>query len=110
MSLRTDYTGNYDVKVAEARAAGRTSILTDNLATITAAMATAATAGKSTFTVTITVGYQPQDIRTAGNLWYAYKSGIEEALSSEDIMSNEVTVSLNTSDQVTTQVDLDFTF
>lgn len=110
MSLRTDYTGAYDTKVAEARAAGRTSILTDNLASITTAMATAATAGQSTFTVTITVGYQPQDIRTAGNLWSAYKSGIEEALASEDVMSNEVEVELNTSDTVTTQIDLNFTF
>lgn len=110
MSLRTDFTGAYDTKVAEARAAGRTSIVTDNMAFITSEMATAAAAGNSTFTVTITVGYQPSDIRTAGNLWSAYKSGIEEALSSEDVMSNEVTVALNTTDAITTQVDLNFTF
>ena len=110
MSLRTDYTGAYDTKLAEARAAGRDNVLVTNLAAITSAMATAATAGNSTFTVTVTVGYQPQDIRTAGNLWSAFKSGMEEALSSEDIMSNEVSVTLNTSDSIATQVDLNFTF
>ena len=51
MSLRTDYTGAYDTKVAEARAAGSTSILTTNLATITSEMATAAGQGLQTFTV-----------------------------------------------------------
>jgi len=110
MSLRTDFTGAYDTKIAEARTAGKDSILTTNLAYITAQMALASGAGKQSFTVTITVSYQPQDIRTAGNLWEAYKSGVEEGMASEDVVGNEVSVELNTSDTVTTQVDLVFSF
>lgn len=110
MSLRTDYTGAYDSKIAEARAAGLTLVGTTNLATITTEMATAAAAGLQTFTVTLAIGYQPQDIRAGGNLWEAFKSGCLQALAAEDIAGNEVTVTLNTSDTVTTSVDLNFTF
>ena len=110
MSLRTDYTGGLDTKLSEARSAGRTSILTDNLATIQSEMATAATKGQKTFTITLSIGFQPQDIRTGGNLWYAYQSGAQEALYSEDLMNNDVTITLNTDDTVTTAMDLNFTF
>ena len=45
-----------------------------------------------------------------GPLWPAYQSGIYSALFSQDIMENEVTVSLNLNDLVTTSVNLNFTF
>lgn len=110
MSLRTDYTGALDTKLAEARTAGLTLVGTTSIATITSEMATAATAGIKEFTVTLTIGYQPQDIRTGGCLWEAFKSGCEQALSVEDIMGNEVTVALNLTDTVNTQLDLNFSF
>lgn len=110
MSLRTDFTGSLDSKLAEARAAGRTAIVTTNLAAITSAMSTSAAAGKKKFTVSYAVSYQPADLRLKGPLWEAYKSGVLEGLASEDIMGNEVTVELNTSDQLNTSVDLKFSF
>jgi cytochrome c553 len=45
-----------------------------------------------------------------GPLWPAYRSGILAALYYQDIMENEVTVNLNTSDQINTAVDLIFHF
>ena len=110
MSLRTDYTGALDTKLAEARVAGRDLVLVTNLASITTDMAAAAAQGKKEFTISLPVAYQPQDLRLAGPLWEAYKSGVEEAVSSEDVMGNEVTVSLNTDDTVDTAVDLAFSF
>lgn len=44
-----------------------------------------------------------------GPLWPAFQSGMYAALYSQDIMENEVVVSLNTSDQLATSVDLVFT-
>lgn len=110
MSLRTNFTGALDTKLAEARAAGRTAVVTTNLAAITSAMDTAAAAGKKIFTVNYAVSYQPADLRLKGPLWHAYKSGVLEGLSSEDIMGNEVTVELNVADQLSTSIDLKFTF
>ena len=110
MSLRTDYTGALDTKLAEARSNGFTFIKTTNLADITSGMAAAAAQGKKKFTLNFSVSYQPSDLRLLGPLWLAYKSGIMEALASEDIMENEVTVELNTSDQLATSIDLNFDF
>lgn len=42
MSLRTDYTGALDTKLAAARDAGRTWVLTTNIADLTTAMTNAA--------------------------------------------------------------------
>ena len=110
MSLRTDYTGSLDTKLAEARTTGRSSVLVDNLAYIQSEMAAASAKGLKKFTVTISIGYQPQDIRVGGNLWSAYQSGIQEALYSEDLMNNDVSIELNTTDTVETKADLVFTF
>lgn len=110
MSLRTDYTGAMDTKLAEARAAGRDFVLVTNLASITSGMAAAAAKGQRAFTLTYGVTYQPSDLRLEGPLWEAYRSGILEGLASEDIMNNEVGVALNTSDTLSTSVDLNFDF
>lgn len=110
MSLRTTYTGALDTKLAEARDAGSDSILVTNLAAITSAITAAANAGKKKFTVNIAVTYQPADIRALGLLWEAYKTGVVQALASEDVMMNEVVVKLNTSDQLSTSLDLNFQF
>jgi hypothetical protein len=110
MSLRTDYTGSLDTKLAEARQAGRDFVLVTNLAAITSGMASAAAQGKKAFNLNFGVSYQPQDLRLEGPLWKAYSSGILEGLASEDVMNNEVTVKLNTSDSLNTSIDLDFDF
>lgn len=110
MSLRTNYTGALDSKLAEARAAGVTAVATTNLAAITSAMSAAAARGQKKFTVNFSVSYQPADLRLLGPLWEAYKTGVLQALAAEDLMGNEVTVSLNTSDQLATSIDLKFQF
>jgi len=110
MSLRTDYTGSMDAKLAQARQAGYDWVTVTNLANITTGMATAAGQGKKAFTLTYAATFQPSDLRLEGPLWQAYKSGVSEGLTSEDIMQNEVTIKLNTSDTLSTSVDLDFDF
>jgi hypothetical protein len=110
MSLRTDYTGPLDAALLAARAAGVTEISVTSLATITAAMAAAAASGIKIFTVKLTVQFQPADIRLGGCLWHAYQTGILQALASEDIMGNEVSVELDTSDVLVTSVSLNFSF
>lgn len=110
MSLRTTYSGALDAKLAEARDSGYDAVLVTNLAAITAAMTAAANAGKKKFTVNFSVSYQPADLRLLGPLWEAYKTGVIQALASEDLMVNEVVVVLNTSDQLNTSIDLKFTF
>ena len=110
MSLRTDYTGAFDTGLAEARAAGSDFVLVTNLASITSDMALAADQGKREFTLNYTVTYQPSDLRLLGPLWRAFQTGVTEGLASEDLMLNEVTVSLNTSDSLSTSVDLIFDF
>jgi Mrp family chromosome partitioning ATPase len=110
MSLRTNFTGTLDAKLAQARTAGYNSVLTDSLTAITTAMTNAGNQGKSTFTVNIAVTYQPADLRLLGALWYAYQTGVVEALAEQDIMMNEVTAVLNTSDQLATSLDLKFAF
>lgn len=115
MSLRTDYTGALDTKLAEARAAGRNVVIDSSnepnpVSGLTDAITAAANSGKKTFTYTASVGYQSADIRTGGFLWEAYRTGIIQGLAEQDIMLNENDVQLNLSDQQTTQVDINFTF
>jgi hypothetical protein len=110
MSLRTTYTGAYDTKVAQARQAGYDAILVTNLVTLTTAMTNAANKGLSTFTYDYVASYQSTDLRLQGNLWEAYKTGTLQALASENIMFNEVSVSLDLSDSIDTLVVLSFVF
>jgi hypothetical protein len=110
MSFRTTYTGALDAKLAQARAAGNDFILVTNLAAITTELTNAANKGQKSFTISYDVTYQPSDLRAQGPLWKAYSTGILEALASQDIMNNEVTVKLNTADTLSTKVDLIFNF
>ena len=110
MSLRTNYTGALDTKLAEARTAGSDTILVTNLAAITTAMAAAAAKGQKKFTVNIGVSYQAADLRALGPLWSAFQSGVFQAMASQDVTNNEVAVALNTSDQLNTSLDLKFQF
>jgi hypothetical protein len=110
MTLRTTYTGTVNSKLAEAKQAGSDWVLVTNLATITTEMTAAANKGQRAFTLSYDVTYQPSDLRAQGPLWKAFQTGVIEALATEDVMVNEVSVSLNTSDTLTTKVDLKFDF
>lgn len=110
MALRDTYRTALDAKLIEARDAGITWVSVTNLAAITAAMSAAAAQGKVNFTITLPVSYQPSDLRLNGKLLDAFKTGIYSALSDQNIMKNEVVANLNLGDQLTTQMDLVFTF
>ncbi len=115
MSLRTSYTGAPDTKLAEARVEGRAMIIDENnepnpLADVVNAMAAAAAAGKKVFVYTATVSFQPADLRLKGPLWEAFRSGVLQGLLEQDIMLNEAAVTLNTGDQLSTAIDIKFTF
>jgi len=110
MSFRTTYTGALDTKLAEARAAGQTFIVTTNIAAINTGLTDAANKGQKKFTLTYSVSYQPSDLRLLGPLYEAFKTGVEQGLASQDIMGNEVTVKLNTTDNLATSIDMLFTF
>jgi secreted protein with Ig-like and vWFA domain len=110
MSLRLTYTGALDTKLAQARTAGSDFVGVDNLAAITTGLSAAAAKGQKKFTLNYPVSYQPADLRLLGPLWEAFKSGVEQGLAAQDIMGNEVVVKLNTSDQLSTSIDLSFSF
>lgn len=110
MSLRTTYTGALDTKLAEARDAGSDWVTVTNLAGITTGLTNAANKGQRKFTLNFAATYQPADLRLLGALWLAFQSGVLQGLASEDVMNNEVTVKLNTSDQLSTSIDLVFSF
>jgi len=113
MSLRSNFTGALDAKLAEARAAGRNVVIDRNnepdpVSGLSNAMAAAALQGKKSFTYNAPATFQPEDLRLDGDLWQAYRSGILQGLFEQDIMANEVDVKLNVSDQVNTSVDIIF--
>lgn len=110
MSLRTNFTGTLDSKLADARTNGYTAVTVTILADLTTQMAVAANRGMKKFTYTFVATYQPADLRLLGPLWEAFKSGVEQGLYSQDIMGNEFNVVLNTSDQLSTGIDLNFDF
>jgi hypothetical protein len=115
MSLRTDYTGTLDTKLAEAITEGRKIVIDENnepnpVAALSTALAAAANKGQKEFTYTASVGYQPEDLRQLGPLWMAFKTGVVQGLAEQQILETEFTVELNTSDQLATKVDITFTF
>ena len=113
MSLRTSYSGPLAVALDAARVAGLAIVESAPGVPQTAlvnAMVAAANRGEAAFTYTAGVNFQPDDLRMMGPLWYAFQTGVYQALANEDIMLNEVDVDLNTSDQIMTQVDIRFDF
>jgi hypothetical protein len=116
MSLKTDYfdgaTG-LQTQVNNAFDAGVTFVAVTNLAAISAALISAAAAGKTKFTVTLLTSYQPSTLRgNNGNnlILKAYLAGISKALADQDVYNYEVTPTLNITDSVDTKIDLNFNF
>ena len=109
MTLRTDYGGALDTALASAKTAG-IAFVTSNLSSISTSMQNAAVQGKKSFTITLPVTFQPDDLKLYGPLWYAYSSGVEYQLGVEEIYNNEVSVELNESDTNALQLDLSFSF
>ena len=99
-----------DTALAAARDAGYQQVTVTAVATISSALVIAAGKGQKVFTVNISLSYDPADLRLEGPKWDAYQSGVAQGLAENDIMANEYAIVLNTSDSVSTSMDLNFSF
>ena len=115
MSLKTDYlNGSTGIQnqLDLAFAAGATLVST-NLSAISTALIANAALGLTTFTINVVTSFNPVGLRgNKGNnlLAKAYFAGIQDGLAAEAIYEYECAPVLNTSDTVSTSVDLNFTF
>lgn len=120
MSLKDAYYENstgFLAKTAAARDAGVALVGTQagegQYNTIVAGLEDAAAKGLVKFQVRVPVTFNPTALRgnNGDNLIFkSFASGVVQALSSQNIYSNEVSVVLNLSDTVNTYLDLNFTF
>ena len=115
MTLKTDYydglTG-LNQQMNDAFDAGVAYVVT-NTATLTTALTTAASEGKTTFTVTIATTYKPTPMRannTNNLLAKSYLAGITQGLANSDIYSYECEPTLNVADNSILRIDFSFNF
>jgi hypothetical protein len=113
MSLKTDY--GLASALHTAFVAGQTYIGTAlapgvAYASLQSALVAAAAQGKTQFTVTVSVTHAPGTLRLSGKYYETFCDGVYSALAIEDIYSSEVTVALNTTDNITTSIDFVFDF
>ncbi len=80
-----------------------------NSAAISAELITKASSGVRTFTLTLAVTFEPNNLRLKGTHRDTFFAGITKGFSDEDIYSYEVVPVLNESDTVNLQIDLNFT-
>ena len=99
--LQTQLDNSFDAGVA---------LITANRAAISSALIAAAAAGNVAFVVTLTTSYLPDYLRLKGLLLKAYLCGISSALAVENVYAYECVPTLNTSDNMSTRIDLNFTF
>lgn len=113
MSLRTTYMGALGSSYSSARAAGRLMICDVGgtpVSALVTQMTNSAASGNTNFTYRASVTFQPADLRLQGPLWTAFKTGVMEGLASQDVLINEYTMSLDTTDSVNTYLIINFTF
>jgi len=111
MSLKTDYldgANGFTQQMAGVYAAGAQFVV-DNRAAIQASLESNAAQGNKTFTLSLLTVFEPVNLRLEGNHMNTYFSGIRSGLLAEEIYQHEVAITLNTSDQTDTYVDLAFT-
>lgn len=115
MTLKSDYydglTG-LNQQMNDAFDAGAAYVVT-NTATLAAALITAASEGKTAFTVTLVTSYKPVPMRANNGdnlLKKAYFAGITQGLANSDVYSYECTPGLNVSDSLTLKIDFVFNF
>ena len=112
MSLKTDYlngsTGFYE-QMDDVFAQGEAWV-TSNSSTISAGLITNAAKGLKTFTINAGVAFEPSNLRLLGLHWKSFQAGVISGLAAQNIYNYECVVSLNTSDSLSTSIDLNFTF
>jgi len=112
MSLKTDYlqgANGFTAQMADVFAQGQAYVIA-NLATLTTELQTNAAKGVKSFKVTLLSPFEPSNLRLKGLHMQTYFSGISAGLMAQEIYNYEVTIALNTSDNVDTKVDLNFSF
>jgi len=116
MSLKTDYfdglTGLHQKEI-DAFNAGVTFVNVSNLSTISAEMVNAASAGKTSFVVSITTSYLPNVLRGSRGdnlIAKSYLAGVRKALSDQSVFEYECTPTLNIADPLNVKIDLNFNF
>ena len=112
MSLKTDYldgANGFTQKMANVFAQGEAFVIT-NLATLTTQLQTFSAQGVKKFTITLPATFEPANLRLKGIHMNTYFAGIRAGLAAQDIYDYEVTVGLNTSDNINTSIDLTFSF
>lgn len=110
MSLKTDYldgANGFTQKMATVFAAGEQFVV-DNRAAIQADLESNAAQGNKAFTTSYLTAFEPTYLRLEGNHMNTYFSGIRSGLLAEELYEHEVVITLNTSDQTDTYVDLKF--
>lgn len=70
----------------------------------------AASAGNTTFTISVLTGFEPSNLRLKGVHMQTYFAGIIHELAEQGIFSLYVSLALNTSDTASTGVDFKFNF
>ena len=117
MSLREDYsgdcTGGFHDDMSTVFQAGADFIGTEiapgtAYASLSTALANAAAAGTKVFSVTVETSFEVNNLRLNGVHQQSYFAGIISALAAEGIYSMYVSLSLNTTDTLTTSVDFKF--
>lgn len=112
MTLRDDYysgSTGLQTQLDNAFTAGA-ALINGATGSISASLISAAAAGTTTFTVTMTTTYLPDYLRLKGLLLKAYLDGVSDALAGQKIYSYDCTPTLNTADNMSTRIDLNFTF
>lgn len=109
MTLRSDFSSAHTTALINARDAG-IALITTNLASIASQMNVFALQGKASFTISLQVTYQPDDIRAVALLKSAYESGVLSKLFAEDMFENEITLTWDTSDATDLYLDIAFAF
>ena len=109
MTLKTDYSGNFGTAMSAVAVAGD-SLVTTNLATISAELITNAEAGNREFTISLVTSFETANLRLEGLHMKTYLDGVSSALSDQDIYGYECTPVLNTDDQIDTYINLVFNF
>lgn len=112
MTLRQDYfdsTTGLNAQLVDAFTNGGALVTASN-SVLSAALISAASMGKTTFTVNVATTFKPSALRLKGLLLQAYLAGITAVLADQNIFDFECTPTLNTSDASALSIDFIFTF
>lgn len=112
MSLKTDYldgASGLTQQMINVFNEGQNYVI-NNLSTLQAELQSAASKGQTSFTITLGVAFEPENLKLKGRHYNSFKAGVYAQLAIEEIFDYEVVVQLNQSDQINLQLDFKFNF